>query len=101
VYDDITESLVVRGRDSRHGCAIRGIEVIHGLVASAIIDLAEIDHGAFQGSYQSTREERKTVSYKDTATVLGIMRIQKARLQNTASLLVEFLDAVALELANV
>jgi hypothetical protein len=33
--------------------------------------------------------------------VLGIMRIQKARLQNTAPLLVEFLDAVALELANV
>jgi hypothetical protein len=93
VYDDITESLVVRGRDSRHGCAIRGIEVIHGLVASAIIDLAEIDRG--------TRDERKTVSYKDTATVLGIMRIQKARLQNTAPLLVEFLDAVALELANV
>jgi hypothetical protein len=105
VYDDITESLVVRGRDSPHGCAIRGLEVIHGLVASAIIDLAEIDRGAyngsFQGSYQSTRDERKAVSYKDTATVLGIMRIQKARLQNTAPLLVEFLDAVALELANV
>ena len=93
VYDDITESLVVRGRDSKHGCAIRGLEVIHGLVASAIVDLAEIDRG--------TRDERKTVSYKDTATVLGIMRIQKARLQNTAPLLVEFLDAVALELANV
>jgi hypothetical protein len=93
VYDDITESLVVRGRDSKHGCAIRGIEVFHGLVASAIIDLAEID--------RCTRDERKTVSYKDTATVLGIMRNQKARLQNTAPLLVEFLDAVALELANV
>lgn len=93
VYDDITESLVVRGRDSKHGCAIRGLEVIHGLVASAIIDLAEID--------RCTRDERKTVSYKDTATVLGIMRNQKARLQNTAPLLVEFLDAVALELANV
>jgi hypothetical protein len=93
VYDDITESLVVRGRDSKHGCAIRGLEVFHGLVASAIIDLAEID--------RCTRDERKTVSYKDTATVLGIMRNQKARLQNTAPLLVEFLDAVALELANV
>jgi hypothetical protein len=93
VYDDITESLVVRGRDSPHGCAIRGLEVIHGLVASAIIDLAEID--------RCTRDERKTVSYKDTATVLGIMRNQKARLQLTAPLLVEFLDAVALELANV
>ena len=105
VYDDITESLVVRGRDSPHGCAILCLEVIHGLVASAIIHLAEIDRGAFQGSflgsYQSTRDERKTVSYKDTATVLGIMRIQKARLQNTAPLLVEFLDAVALELASV
>jgi hypothetical protein len=32
--------------------------------------------------------------------VLGIMRNQKARLQNTASLLVEFLDAVELEQAN-
>ena len=101
VYDESTETLVVRGRDSPHGCAIRGIEVIHGLVASAIIDLAEIYQGSFQGSYQSTRDERKTVSYKDTATVLGIIRIQKARLQNTAQLLVEFLDAVALELANV
>jgi hypothetical protein len=105
VYDDITESLVVRGRDSPHGCAIRGIEVIHGLVASATIDLAEIDrgaiHGAYQGAVNGTRGERKTVSYKDTATVLGIMRIQKSRLQNTAPLLVEFLDAVALELANV
>ncbi len=82
---------------SKHGCAIRGLEVIHGLVASVTIDLAEIDRGAFHG----TRDERKTVSYKDTATVLGIMRNQKARLQNTAPLLVEFLDAVALELANV
>jgi hypothetical protein len=45
VYDDITESLVVRGRDSKHGCAILGLEVINGLVASAIIDLAEIDRG--------------------------------------------------------
>ena len=97
VYDESTEALVVRGRDSPHGCAIRGIEVIHGLVASAIVDLAEIDRGAFHGA----RDERKAVSYKDTATVLGIMRIQKARLQNTAPLLVEFLDAVALELANV
>jgi hypothetical protein len=101
VYDYSTEALVVRGRDSPHGCAIRGIEVIHGLVASAIVDLAEIDRGAFQGSYQGTSDERKRVSYKDTATVLGIMRNQKARLQNAAPLLVEFLDAVALELANV
>lgn len=93
VYDESTETLVVRGRDSPHGCAIRGLEVIHGLVASATIDLAEID--------RCTRDERKAISYKDTATVLGIMRNQKARLQLTAPLLVEFLDAVALELANV
>ena len=66
-----------------------------------IIDLADIRlaaHGAAVGA----QDERKRVSYKDTATVLGIMRIQKTRMQNrTDALLVEFLDAVALELANV
>ncbi len=64
---------------------------------SASIDLDEIDRGSYHGS----SDERKTVSYNHTATVLGIMRNQKARLQNTASLLVEFLDAVELEQANV
>jgi hypothetical protein len=32
VYDESTEALVVRGRDSPHGCAILCLEVIHGLV---------------------------------------------------------------------
>jgi hypothetical protein len=99
VYDEHTETLVVRGRDSPHGCAIRGIEVTHGLASSAVIDLAEIDR----------HDDRKRISYNDTATILGIMRIQKARLQTTMraegreplALLVEYLDAVALELANV
>jgi hypothetical protein len=96
VYDAHTETLVVRGRDSPHGCAIRGIDVIHGLASSAVIDLAQIDR----------HDDRKRISYKDTATILGIMRIQKARLQTTTerpdalALLVEYLDAVALELAN-
>ncbi len=99
VYDEHTETLVVRGRYSPHGCAISGIEVTHGLASSAVIDLAEIDR----------HDDRKRISYNDTATILGIMRIQKARLQTTMraegpdalALLVEYLDAVALELANV
>lgn len=99
VYDEHTETLVVRGRDSPHGCAILGIEVIHGLASPAVIDLAQIDR----------HDDRKRIAYKDTATILGIMRIQKARLQATMraegpeplALLVEYLDAVALELANV
>jgi hypothetical protein len=97
VYDEHTETLVVRGRDSPHGCAILGIEVFHGLASSAVIDLARIDR----------HDDRKRISYNDTATILGIMRIQKARLQTTTErpealeLLVEYLDAVALELANV
>ena len=106
VYDDHNGDpvLVVRGRDSPHGCAIRCVEVSHGLSSSATIDLAEISRG-----------ERKRIAFKDTATVLGIMRIQKARLQTEAAavavavavpdpalaLLVEFLEAVALELASV
>ena len=102
VYDEESGDpvLVVRGRDSPHGSTIRSIEVIHGLSSSATIDLAEI-----------TRGERKKVAFKGTATVLGIMRIQKARLQTAAAavvvpdpalaLLVEFLEAVAIELASV
>jgi hypothetical protein len=95
VYDDHTDTLVVRGRDSPHGCAIRGIEVSNGLASSAVVDLAEIDR----------HDGSKRISYKDAATILGIMHIQKARLterpDTALALLVEFLDAVALELANV
>ena len=104
VYDEESGDpvLVVRGRDSPHGSTIRSIEVIHGLASSATIDLAEI-----------TRGERRRIAFKDTATVLGIMRIQKTRLQTAAAaaavavpdpalaLLVEFLEAVAIELASV
>ena len=104
VYDEDSGApvLVVRGRDSPHGSTIRSIEVIHGLASSATIDLAEI-----------TRGERRRIAYKCTATVLGIMRIQKTRLQTAAAaaavvvpdpalaLLVEFLEAVAIELASV
>lgn len=104
VYDEHNGDrvLVVRGRDSPHGCAIRRIEVVHGLASSAVIDLAEIER---------RQDERRRIAFKDTATVLGIMRIQKARLQTMMQnvavpdpnlvLLVEFLDAVALELASV
>lgn len=103
VYDEIDGEpvLVVRGQDSPYGSSVRGIELSHGLSSPVIIDLADIRlaaHGAAVGA----QDERKRVSYKDTATVLGIMRIQKTRMQNrTDALLVEFLDAVALELANV
>ena len=102
VYDEESGDpvLVVRGRDSPYGSTIRSIEVIHGLASSATIDLAEI-----------TRGERRRIAYKCTATVLGIMRIQKTRLQTAAvaaavpdpalALLVEFLEAVAIELASV
>ena len=70
-----------------------------------VIDLAEIDR---------RRDEHRPpgrIAFKETAIVIGIMRIQKARLQTRMQnvavpdpaivLLVEFLDAVALELANV
>lgn len=107
VYEDIDGDpvIVVRGQDSPYGSSVCGIELIHGLASSAIIDLAEIRRGAVVGA----QDERRRVAYKDTATVLGIMRIQKSTLQNrlqnrtdpALALLVEFLDAVALELASV
>ena len=103
VYEDIDGEpvLVTRGQDSPYGSSVCGIELIHGLASSVVIDLAEIRRGA--------QDERRRVAYKDTATVLGIMRIQKSTLQNrlqnrtdpALALLVEFLDAVALELASV
>jgi hypothetical protein len=103
VYEDIDGDpvIVVRGQDSPYGSSVCGIELIHGLASSVVIDLAEIRRGA--------QDERRRVAYKDTATVLGIMRIQKSTLQNrlqnrtdpALALLVEFLDAVALELASV
>jgi hypothetical protein len=104
VYDEHNGDrvLVVRGRDSPHGSSIRSIEVINGLASSVVIDLAEIER---------RQDEHKKIAFKDTATVLGIMRIQKARMQTRMQnvavpdpvlvLLVEFLEAVALELANV
>ena len=107
VYDENNGDrvLVVRGRDSPHGCAIRSIEVVYGLASSVVIDLAEINRG---------RDEHRPpgrIAFKETAIVIGIMRIQKTRLQTRMQnvavpdpaivLRVEFLDAVALELANV
>ena len=107
VYEDIDGDpvLVTRGQDSPYGSSVCGIELIHGLASSVVIDLAEIRRGAVVGA----QDERRRVAYKDTATVLGIMRIQKSTLQNrlqnrtdpALALLVEFLDAVALELASV
>jgi hypothetical protein len=100
VYDG--EALVVRGRDSPYGCAIRRIELIHGLAAPASVDLATIDRIDIQ-------DARKRITYKDTSEVLCIMRGQKTRLQNMMQnvrdplliTLVGFLDAVALELASI
>ncbi len=107
VYDEIDGDtvLVVRGQDSPYGSSVCGIELSHGLSSPVIIDLAEIRRRAVVGA----QDERRRVSYNDTATVLGIMRIQKTRMQAmmqnrtdpALALLVEFLDAVALELASV
>jgi hypothetical protein len=98
VYDG--EALVVRGQDSPYGCAIKCIELSHGLAVPARIELATIEHISV---------ERKRIKYKDTSAVLCIMRGQKTMLQNMMHnvrdplliTLVEFLDAVALELASV
>ena len=100
VYDG--EALVVRGRDSPYGCAIKRIQLIHGLAATASVDLATIERIDIE-------DARKRITYNDTSDVLGIMRVQKTRLQNMMHnvrdplliTLVEFLDAVALELASV